>query len=183
MPIADAHTKRTLVLGCGNVLYGDDGFGPAVADALAERFPIPEDAAVLNVGLATRGLVFDLLLADRHPERIVVIDAMRRPGREPGEVFEVPLDELSAEKVDDFSFHQGPTSNLLRELRDFCGVEVVIVSCQPERIPPEMERALSPPVRRAVGEAARLVWERWLRDGGAPEASRARGEAGAGQGG
>ena len=31
VPIADAHAKRTLVLGVGNVLYGDDGFGPAVA--------------------------------------------------------------------------------------------------------------------------------------------------------
>jgi coenzyme F420 hydrogenase subunit delta len=157
--------KRTLVLGCGNVLYGDDGFGPAVADALAERFPIPDDAAVLNLGLATRGFVFDLLLADRHPQRIVVVDAMEREGRTPGEIFEVPLDELPKEKVDDFSFHQGPTSNLLRELRDFCGVEVVVVSCQPERIPAEMERGLSPRVARAADEAARVVWERWLRAG------------------
>lgn len=165
MPVADAHAKRTLVLGCGNVLYGDDGFGPAVADALAERFPIPDDAAVLNLGLGTRGFVFDVLLADRQPERVVVVDAMHRPGRTPGEIFEVPLDDLSREKVDDFSFHQGPTSNLLRELRDLRGVDVVIVSCQPERIPAEMERGLSPSVAGAVGEAARLVWERWLRDG------------------
>ncbi len=156
-------SKRTLVLGCGNVLYGDDGFGPAVADALAARYPIPEDAAVLNLGLSTRGFVFDVLLAERRPERIVVVDAMDRPGRAAGELFLVPLDELPKEKIDDFSFHQGPTSNLLRELRDECGVEVVIVSCQPESIPTEMRRGLSPPVDRAVDEAARLVHERYLR--------------------
>ncbi len=155
--------KRTLVLGCGNVLYGDDGFGPAVAELLLERFRIPEDAAVLNLGLATRGFIFDVLLSDRRPERVVVVDAMERAGRRPGEIFEVPLDELTREKVDDFSFHQGPTSNLLRELRDLCGVEVVVVSCQPERIPAEMERGLSPPVARAVGAAARLVNARYLR--------------------
>ena len=155
-------SKRTLVLGCGNVLYGDDGFGPAVADSLAERWPIPDHAAVLNLGLATRGFVFDVLLSPRRPERLVVVDAMHRDGRAPGEVFLVPLDELPKEKVDDFSFHQGPTSNLLRELRDECGVEVVIVSCQPESIPAEMRQGLSPPVSRAVEEAARLVHERYL---------------------
>ncbi len=158
-------SKRTLVLGCGNVLYGDDGFGPAVARSLAERYPIPDDAAVLDLGLATRGFVFDVLLASRRPERIVVVDAMARDGRRPGEIFEVPLDELSKEKVDDFSFHQGPTSNLLRELRDFCGVDVIVVSCQPESIPVEMSMGLSPSVERAAEEAARFVYERYLRDG------------------
>jgi coenzyme F420 hydrogenase subunit delta len=157
--------KRTLVLGCGNVLYGDDGFGPAVADELLERYRIPHEAAVFNLGLATRGFIFDVLLSDERPERIVVVDAMERRGKEPGEIFDVPLDELSREKVDDFSFHQGPTSNLLKELRDLCGVEIVIVSCQPERIPAEMERGLSPPVRRAAAEAAHLIHERYLRSG------------------
>ncbi len=167
--------KHTLVLGCGNILYGDDGFGPAVADALAERYPIPADAAVVNLGLATRGFVFDLLLADRHPERIVVVDAMERPGRTPGEIFLVPLDELPREKVDDFSFHQGPTSNLLRELRDFCGVDVAVVSCQPESIPAEMARGLSPRVAQAAARAAQLVWDRWLRaDAGTPAAGANR---------
>lgn len=158
-------SKRTLVLGCGNVLYADDGFGPAVARSLAERYAIPEDAAVLDLGLSTRGFVFDLLLAPRPPERVVVVDAMERDGRRPGEVFEVPLDELSREKVDDFSFHQGPTSNLLAELRDFRGVDVVVVSCQPGRIPAEMEVGLTAPVRAAADEAARLIWERYLRGG------------------
>ena len=156
--------KRTLVLGCGNVLYGDDGFGPAVTDALAAGYDVPDDAAVLTLGLATRGFIFDVLLAERQPERIVVVDAMERAGKQPGEVFEVPLDELTTEKVDDFSFHQGPTSNLLRELRDFRGVDVVVVSCQPREIPAEMRMGLSPAVRKAVAEAARLVYDRYLRD-------------------
>ncbi len=151
------------MLGCGNVLYGDDGFGPAVADRLLARYPIPDDAAVLNLGLSTRGFLFDVLLSEERPQRIVVVDAMERDGTRPGEIFEVPLGELSREKVDDFSFHQGPTSNLLVELRDLCGVDIVIVSCQPQRIPEAMERGLSPAVEAAVGEAAQLVHHRYLR--------------------
>jgi coenzyme F420 hydrogenase subunit delta len=165
MTTGEPFTKRTLVLGCGNVLYGDDGFGPAVADLLLERYAIPNDAAVYNLGLSTRAFLFDLLLAPCHPQRIVVVDAMDRGARRPGEIFEVPLDSLTREKVDDFSFHQGPTSNMLAELRDLCGVDVVILSCRPRRIPLEMERGLSPPVVEAVPKTAWLIHERYLGGG------------------
>ncbi len=163
MPAPSASAaRRTLVLGCGNVLYGDDGFGPAVADLLLAAYRIPDDATVVNLGLATRGYLFDVLLADDVPERIVVVDAMEREGGAAGEVFEVPLDALSPAKVDDFSFHQGPTSNLLRELRDLRGVDVVVVSCHPGRIPAEMEQGLTAEVAAAVREAATLVYDRYL---------------------
>src|SRR3990172_1174105 len=163
MTTGEPFTKRTLVLGCGNVLYGDDGFGPAVADLLLERYAIPNDAAVYNLGLSTRAFLFDLLLAPCHPQRIVVVDAMDRSMRRPGEIFEVPLDGLTREKVDDFSFHQGPTSNMLAELRDLCGVDVVILSCRPRSIPSEVRQGLSPPVREAVPKTAWLIHERYLR--------------------
>ena len=45
------------------------------------------------------------------------------------------------------------------------GVDVVVVSCQPRDIPAEMRMGLSPPVREAAAEAARLIHERYLRDG------------------
>ncbi len=162
MPTPNHCTRHTVVLGCGNVLYGDDGFGPAVAEHLLRAGPIPDHALVLNLGLATRGVVFDILLSERRPQRLVVVDAVDRPGRRPGEVFDLPLDELPREKVDDFSFHQGPTSNLLRELRDHCGVEVAVVACQPRSIPGEMAQGLSAPVRGAVARASRLIRERYL---------------------
>ena len=156
------HCKRTLVLGCGNVLFGDDGFGPAVADHLLAGPAVPEDAEVLNLGLSTRGFIFDILLAERRPERIIIVDAMVCEGRKPGEIFEVPLDGLIKEKVDDFSFHQGPTSNLLKELRDVCGVDIVVIACQPQSIPGEMTCGLSAPLQRAVPAASELIRDRFL---------------------
>ena len=118
MESPEYYTKQTLVLGCGNILFGDDGFGPDVADYLLSNYKIPEDAAVLNLGLSTRGFIFDILLSEQRPKRIIIVDAVSYNDRKAGEIFEVPLDNLVKEKVDDFSFHQGPTSNLLRELRD-----------------------------------------------------------------
>lgn len=153
----DYNTKRILVLGCGNILFGDDGFGPAVADYLNANYKIPDNAAVINLGLSTRGFIFDILLGEQKPKQIVIVDAVACDGKKPGEVFEVPLDDLDVEKVDDFSFHQGPTSNLLKELRDLCGVEITIIACAPENIPSEIVQGLSDTVKKAVPTAAKLI--------------------------
>lgn len=169
MNLPEYYTKDTLVLGCGNILYGDDGFGPAVAEYLLSHYEIPENAAVLNLGLSTRGFIFDILLGEKRPKRIIIIDAVSYNGKRPGEIFEVPLDKLTREKVDDFSFHQGPTSNLLKELRDLCGVEVVIIACQPEQIPKEITRGLSEPLKKAVVEASNLIYRRYLYTSGVQE--------------
>lgn len=162
MNLPDYDTKRTLVLGCGNILFGDDGFGPAVADHLNANYKIPDDVGVENLGLSTRGFIFDTLLSEPRPKRIVIVDAVSCEGRSPGEVFEVPLDNLAKEKVDDFSFHQGPTSNLLKELRDYCGVDIVIIASQPQYIPKEITEGLSEPVQKAVVEASDLIYKKFL---------------------
>jgi coenzyme F420 hydrogenase subunit delta len=162
MESPEYYTKKRLVLGCGNILFGDDGFGPAVADYILSTYAIPEDAAVLNLGLSTRGFIFDILLAEKKPERIIIVDAVSVDHKKPGEIFELSLDNLVREKVDDFSFHQGPTSNMLKELRDLCGVGITIVACQPDDIPEEITRGLSEPVRKAVLRAGVMIYDKYL---------------------
>ncbi|MFQ6106870.1 MAG: hydrogenase maturation protease [Thermoplasmata archaeon] len=139
--------KRVLVLGCGNILFGDDGFGPSVVEFLKENFEIPDDVYVEDVGTSVRHILFTVLLGKKKPERIVIIDSMD-VGRVPGEVFETEADCLPEKKRDDFSMHQMPTSNLLRELSDLAGVDVVLISCQVERIPDEVSTGLQDLSRR-----------------------------------
>jgi len=146
---------RCLILGCGNVLYGDDGFGPAVASRLADGL-LPAGTAVLDAGTGARNVLFDLLLAERGPEQLIVVDAVNR-GRRPGELFLLDLDEIPLEKRDDFSLHQAPTSNLLAELREKRGTNVTVVACQSAWIPGEMASGLSPEVEAAVGPACARV--------------------------
>ncbi|MFH0888885.1 MAG: hydrogenase maturation protease [Planctomycetota bacterium] len=160
--------KHTLILGCGNILFGDDGFGPQVADYLINNYKIPENKAVVNLGLSTRGFIFDILLSETKPKRIVIVDAVSYESRNPGEIFEVSLDDLTGEKIDDFSFHQGPTSNLLKELRDIGGVEIIIIACQPENIPKEITQGLSEPLKIAVPEAAGIIYDKYLSPEGEP---------------
>ena len=70
----------------------------------------------------------------------------------PGEIFEIDPADIPAVKLDDFSLHQLPTSNLLRELQESCGVEVRVLACQTGPLPEEISQGLSEAVseRRAA---------------------------------
>ena len=143
--------KSMIIFGCGNILFGDDGFGPAVVEKLIQNYTIPEDVSVINAGTSVRDILFNIELDEKRPNTIIIVDAVDI-GRRPGEIFEIDLEEIPEKKIDDFSMHQMPTSNLLRELRNLCGVEVRILSCQVEHIPEEVEPGLSKVLKEKVKE-------------------------------
>jgi coenzyme F420 hydrogenase subunit delta len=153
--------KDVVVLCCGNVLRGDDGFGPAVAERL-NAGPVPEWAAVIDAGTGVRGLLFDMILSDRRPRLVVVVDAVDL-GREPGSVFEIALERIPPVEVSEFSVHQAPTSNLLRQLEEAGGVRVAVIACQVAASPEEMTDVMSPAVEAAIGRAAKTIADRFLR--------------------
>ena len=152
----DWYDKRILILGCGNILLADDGFGPAVAQRLRDNFTVPADVCVFDAGTSVREILFDTALSDKKPSKIVIVDAMDC-GRQPGELFSLDIDSLPKVKLDDFSMHQIPTSNLLRELRDLCGVEVVVIACQVASACDSVSPGLSKLVEAAVQQAAETL--------------------------
>jgi len=154
--VPDFCCKPTLVLGCGNTLFGDDGFGCAVIDYVEAHCEVPETVCLLDVGTGVRKLLFTLCLSPVRPQRLIILDAIDA-GRTPGEVFEIDPSEIPVAKLDDFSLHQLPTSNLLRELQQACGVEVRVLACQTGPLPEEVYEGLSEPVSRAVPEAAQWL--------------------------
>ncbi|MFH0907991.1 MAG: hydrogenase maturation protease [bacterium] len=140
---------RVVVLGCGNILFGDDGFGPAVADYLATHLTVPADTCVINAGLSAREILFTLVLSEIRPQEIIIVDAVDAR-KTPGEIFEIDISEVPEKKIDDFSMHQLPASNLLRELKEFRGVDVRIVAVQVQDIPDSVRPGLSSAVCNAV---------------------------------
>ena len=159
--MADATTPdycacETLVLGCGNELFGDDGFGPAVARRLCHRPGLPESLLALDVGTSVREVLFNVVLSPVRPRRIVVVDAVDM-GRSPGDVWTIEAGDLPAIKCDDFSMHQVPTSNLLRELSEIAGVDVTCVVGQVDGLPPEVRPGLSAAMEHAVDRAVELI--------------------------
>ncbi len=139
-----------LIFGCGNTLMGDDGFGPAVIECLQTCHTLPASVWVEDVGTSIRDILFDLLLAPRKPKMILIIDAARQDGRPPGELFELPVDQIALEKVNDFSVHHFPSLNLLKELSETSGVEVRVLTVQVVCLPEEIQPGLSPAVEAAI---------------------------------
>jgi coenzyme F420 hydrogenase subunit delta len=158
----DTVYKDIIVLGCGNILFGDDGFGSSVAERLQSCTRLPKNVEVINAGTSVRGILFDLVVNEKRPRKIIVIDAIDA-NKKPGEIFRIDLEEIPKNKVDDFAIHGMPTSNLLRELRDCCNVEVIVIVGQvdhiPEMVKPGLSDALTRSVPAAVEEVLKLVGE------------------------
>ena len=78
----------TLIVGCGNLLRGDDAAGPVLVRQLAER-GMPEGVRLIDGG--TAGM--DVAFAMRGARRVVIVDASS-VGVEPGTIHRVPGHEL-----------------------------------------------------------------------------------------
>lgn len=156
--LPDHVRKRVVVLGVGNNLFGDDGFGPATVKFILRGMQVPSDVCVLDVGTAIMPVLFDIMLSEGGPKRLIILDTINL-GKTPGELVRVPVDQLPQTRGGSFSFHTFSAKRVLQELRDRKGVEVIILACQAENIPSEIEEGLSKPVEQAVKEAAHIVLE------------------------
>lgn len=77
--------ERTLVVGCGNLLRGDDAVGPVLVRHLAALGTPP------GVRLADGGTAgMDVAFAMRGQDRVVIVDASTGSGHPPGTLFRVP---------------------------------------------------------------------------------------------
>ena len=71
--------KRTLVLGIGNLLWGDEGLGVRAVWAFQEQFDIPEGVTVMDGG--TQGLSLTPFIQET--DRLLIFDAVdfqKEPG-------------------------------------------------------------------------------------------------------
>lgn len=77
-----------LVVGCGNLLRGDDALGPIVARTLHQR-GVPDGVRLIDGGTAGMDVAFMM----RGAQRVVLVDAATT-GAEPGTVYRIPAEEL-----------------------------------------------------------------------------------------
>jgi len=159
--------KRLLIFGCGSILWGDDGFGPAVVQRLNDKYNLPDDVLVLDVGTSIRDILFDLALSEVKPQKLIIVDAVEYPDHAPGEVFEIPVEGIPEKKTSDFSLHQFPTVNILKELKDHTKIDVKVIVGQIEVIPGEVKPGLSQAMEGAVAAAC----ERLMVEIGEPKAT------------
>ena len=126
MPIA---FHETLVLGIGNLLWADEGFGVRCVEHMAEHYDLPERVQLLDGG--TQGLY--LLPYVQQACRLIVFDAIDY-GLPPGtmrliENAEVPR-FMGAKKM---SLHQTGFQEVIAaaELTGQCPAEMLLIGIQP----------------------------------------------------
>jgi hydrogenase maturation protease len=145
---------RTLVLGLGSRLRGDDGLGPAVVDWLNQR-ALPPDVVALDGG--TPGLELVLTLAD-YP-RALIVDAADL-GQAPGQWARLTRRQVAqAGAGAGLSLHAAGLAEALAlgaELGTL-PADLVIYGIQPARL--DWSQELSPQAQAAVPGVGQAVLE------------------------
>jgi hydrogenase maturation protease len=154
---------RVLIACVGNVLRGDDGFGVAVYEQLAQGEPLPSGVDLIETGIGGLHIVQQLM--DGY-DTLIVVDVLAR-GARPGTlvVAEPQVPDPSALPIAEWrsqfsNLHLAEPSRVLLMAR-VAGVlpsRVILIGCEPQACD-EYSQLLSPPVQAAVALGARKVRE------------------------
>lgn len=140
---------KVLVAGIGNIFFGDDGFGPAVARALsADSFP---GVKIEDYGIRGLHLAYELIAGY---DRAFLVDAVSRGGV-PGTLYVIEPGKPPSRSIPDA--HRMDLENVFAFLRTIGGEAppITLIGCEPADVGEAME--LSPLVSDMVAPAADLV--------------------------
>ena len=151
--IAVAPLPSVLVLGIGNVLWADEGFGVRALEALHQRYRMPEQVSLVDGGTQGMYLLDRVCAADD----VLVLDAIDY-GLRPGTLRLFRDEAVPAWSDTMMSLHQATFQELLTmaRLRDRFPSRITLIGVQPERLD-DLGGSLSPCVRDRVDEAVELA--------------------------
>lgn len=144
---------RVLVLGIGNVLWADEGFGVRAVEAFHERHEVPEDVSIVDGG--TQGLLLLDMVCDA--DRVLVFDAIDF-GLPPGALQVLRDEEVPAWAGSKVSLHQASFQEVLAlaRLRGRTPRAITLIGVQPAVLA-DFGGSLSAAVRPRVDEAVGLA--------------------------
>lgn len=157
------------VLGIGNVLWADEGFGVRCVEALQQRYDLAPHVQLIDGG--TQGLY--LVQHVQQAGSLLIFDAIDY-GLPPGTLKVVEDDDvprfMGAKKM---SLHQTGFQEvlMLAKLTEQYPQRVLLIGCQPEQLD-DYGGSLRPVVRQALEDALALGVDALRRWGGQPQPRR-----------
>ncbi len=139
-------TARTLILGVGSPLMGDDAVGVLVAEALQARSDLPPGVDVIDGG--TEG--FGLIPVIEAYSRVIIVDAAQ-VGLPPGSIRRFTWGDIRVTANEhSLSLHQGGLNDALAlaEVLGCLPAELIFYGVQPEQV--AWDAPLSEAVSRAL---------------------------------
>jgi hydrogenase maturation protease len=144
--------KKITVLGVGNILFTDEGFGVHVAEEIMNRYEFPENVSVEDGGVLGLNLLGTISEADH----LIVVDAVRNHGK-PGDLHRLEGDAIPKRILAKNSLHQVDLLEALTLCQALDKVpETVILGVEPQDIE-SVGLEMTPPVRERVEDIVDLV--------------------------
>lgn len=129
---------KVLLIGVGNIMRSDDGFGPLVVRYLLGKV----DADLLDAGEVPESYLGRII--DSHPDTIIILDAVSLQA-EPGSFAIMDTSELT---VSTCSTHRLPLALFMKYLKEQTGADVFLIGVQAGSI--ELGQNLTPAVQESL---------------------------------
>lgn len=138
---------KVVILGVGNDLQGDDGFGSLLAKELKGKFK----EIIFNGGRSPENYIGKII--KERPDIILIVDALDM-GRAPGEIAIREPEEL---RKKEFSTHHFSLPLMASLIQSETKAKIYIIGVQPKRI--KFGEDLSSPMNIALGKLRETLGE------------------------
>ena len=164
--------REVLVIGIGNVLWADEGFGVRAVEALHDAFAFPDGVVLMDGGTQGLNLLEDVACS----RRVLLFDAVDYR-RAPGTLEVLRDDAVPAWGAAKLSPHQTGFNDILAlaQLHGSAPERITVIGVQPLELM-DFGGSLREPVRARLAEAV-LLGAREIADWGFPGRTRAPDEA------
>ena len=136
---------KVVVMGIGNTLRGDDGFGPAVARRVARCIP----GRTFDGGTVPEDFLGPIAKLD--PALVIIVDAASFDGKT-GELSLLRIDQLCG---DCLGTHAPSLTLIELFLKNECGAKTMVLAAQPGPI--AFGEAQCPQIEAAIGDACSIL--------------------------
>lgn len=147
-----SYNHENLIVGCGNILYKDDGLGPEVISYMKEHnIEFPGDTHLIDGATSAPHYIFTL--PEDKWKNIIIIDIAELQSK-PGHIEILELDDVK-ESDRYMDVHGMSVTYPLHNLPDNINIKLIV--CQPEDVPLEMEMGLSETLENKIPEIVELT--------------------------
>jgi len=141
-----------MVLGVGNILYSDDGFGIKVVEQLEKKYVFPDHVTIVDGGV----LGINLLGVISHARKLIVVDTILNKSN-PGDLHRIEGDDIPNRILGKNSMHQVDLLEALTLCRFMGNIpDTVILGVEPENIE-TLNPELTPLIAAQVDPMVQLV--------------------------
>jgi coenzyme F420 hydrogenase subunit delta len=148
--------SEIVIVGVGNPLFGDDGFGPAVIEEML-KLSLPDNVTIQDGGAGAPHFIFNFL----DPEvtkKLIVVDISDFNAK-PGTITKIPGSKLKSGSYIDP--HSWDGADQLCRIRDH--IDTIVILCQPAKVPEQgddgVEMQLSEEVQNAIPKTIQVILE------------------------